>query len=97
MEKKGVAKPDILHHLLLLINCHFLLEKTKLKPVFVSLSLLRHHLLSVKNVTARQGFSLEVSKRLDLMKYIFVFLSLKKIIFLHFTFKRFLFSESTDI
>lgn len=73
LEKKGGEKPDILHHLLLPINCHFLLEKAKLKPVLVSWPILRHPLLSVKNVTARQSFSLKDRKRLGLMKYIFVF------------------------
>lgn len=34
LEKKVVTKLDILRHLLLPINCHFLLEKTKLQSVF---------------------------------------------------------------
>lgn len=73
-----MTKPDILHHLFLHINCHFLLEKTKLKSLFISWSGLRHLLMCVKvSVTVGLGFSLEDSKWLDFMKYVFECVSRK--------------------
>ena len=93
-----MTKTDILHHLLSLINCHFLLEKTKLKSVFISWSILKQLLLCVKiSVRAELCFSLEDSKKLDFMKYVFVCMFLEKIMFLHFTPKLPSFSDSEEI
>lgn len=93
-----MTETDILHYLLLLIKCYFIFEKSKLKSVFILWSILRHLLLCVKSsVAAELGFSLEDSKRLDFMKYIFVCMFLEKTMFLHFTSKHPCFSDSGEI